>query len=465
MNKRAPKASQIAVMILFAFSCCAILLYMWKAFGGTSPLAPEQYRVQADFAEATQLSDTADVRISGVTVGRVRKTVLHGDRTRVTIEIRPEYAPLPRDTRAILRLKTLLGETYVELTPGAKASGALPDNALLARAQVQPTVQLDEILRALDRPTRTALQRFVKGVAAGVDGRGPDLNAALGNLQPVAGQTNDLLGVLDSQHGAVSRLVADTGRVFDALGQRQGELRGLVVAGDQVLASTARRNADLAETVRILPTTLRELRPTLVDLEGLVNDAKPVVRDLRPGARVLGPTLTDTAALAPQLEGLFRDVDRTIAVARTALPATTEIVDAARPVFQMLAPTLQQAKPVVDYLGPFKRELVTVWANMAASTQATQLAANGKRIHYLRALVPFTSEGLVATGNRYGSNRHNAYFSAGGLDKLATGLEALDCDNVDNQSPPGQFGPPCKQQAPFDFQGQRSAFPHVRAER
>jgi phospholipid/cholesterol/gamma-HCH transport system substrate-binding protein len=465
VSKRAPRRSDLVVMVLFAFTCFAILLYLWKAFGGSSPLASQGYRVQADFAEATQLSDTAEVRISGVTVGRVRKTLLHGDRTRVSMEIRPEYAPLPRDTRAILRLKTLLGETYVELTPGLRAGGALPDNAVLPRGQVQPTVELDEVLRALDAPTRKGLQRFLKGIAAGLDGRGPDLNAALGNLQPVAGQTNDLLAVLDSQRGAVRRLVADTGAVFDALGRRQGELSGLVTAGDRVLESTARRDDELAATVAILPTTLRELRPALADLELLVSDARPVVRDLRPGARVLAPALTDATALAPELEGLFRDVDRVIGVARTALPAATELVDAARPVFQVLTPTLQQAAPVVDYLALYPRELVTMWANLASSTQATQLAANGQRLHYLRALVPFTAEGLVATGQRYGTNRHNPYFAPGGLAKLASGLEAFDCGNAANPSPPGQLAPPCKVQAPTPFQGAAGAYPHVRRDR
>jgi virulence factor Mce-like protein len=452
-------------MVLFAFTCFAILLYLWKAFGGSSPIAPRQYRVQVDFAEAAQLSDTADVRIAGVTVGRVRKTRLHGDRTRATMEIRPEFAPLPRDTRAILRLKTLLGETYVELTPGRKSTVPLADNSVLPRGQVQPTVELDEVLRVLDPPTRRGLQRFLKGVAAGVDRRGPDLNAALGNLQPVAGQTKDLLAVLDSQRGAVRRLVADTGAVFDALGQRQGELRGLVTAGDRVLASTARRDAELADTVRILPTTLRELRPTLADLELLVGDAKPVVRDLRPGARALGPALADTAALAPQLEGLFRDVDRLTAVGRTALPAATALVDAARPVFQVLTPALRQAGPVVDYLRLYPRELVAMWANLAASTQATQVAANGQRLHYLRALVPFTQEGLVATGRRYGTNRHNPYFAPGGLAKLAGGLEAFDCANAGNPSPPGQLAPPCRVQLPTPFQGAAGAYPHARSAR
>ena len=465
MSKRAPRKADLAMMIVFAFSVFAILLYLWKAFGGPSPLAAKPYQVQVDFDEATQLADTADVRISGVTVGRVRKTRLHGDRTRATIEIEPRYAPLPRDTRAILRLKTLLGETYIELTPGNKRSGALADRAVLPRSQVAPTVELDEILRAVDRPTRIALQRFVKGLAAGVDDRGTDLNAALGNLQPVAGQTTELLTVLDEQRGAVRRLVADTGTVFGALGQRQGELRGLVTAGDRVLASTARRNRELAETVEILPTTLRELRPTLRDLELLVADATPVVRDLRPAARQLGPTLTDAVALAPELEGLFRDVDRLIDVADTALPATTRLVEAARPVFRVLTPTLAEVNPVVRYLAPYKRELTTMWAQVAAGNQGSEVGANGKRLHYIRALVPMTAEGAVATGRRYGTNRHNPYIRPGGLAELARGLEAFDCENVGNPSPPGQQAPPCRLQPLQEFQGRRQAYPHVRRER
>ena len=156
--------------------------------------------------------------------------------------------------------------------------------------------------------------------------------------------------MLDRQHQVVQKLVADTGSVFTALGQRQGELQGLITSGDAVLAATARRNQDLADITRILPTTLQEARPTLAALQGLTRDAKPVVADLHPAARALGPTLTDAVALTPQLEGLFRDVDRVITVSKTALPKTTEFVNAARPLFQLLVPTLQQAFPVVQYL-------------------------------------------------------------------------------------------------------------------
>ena len=99
MNKRAPKKRELAVMILFAFSVFAILLYIWKTFGGPSALAPKGYQVQVDFDEATQLSDTADVRISGVTVGLIHGTLPHAfvlcaQPSRTKIRNR-EWVPIP----------------------------------------------------------------------------------------------------------------------------------------------------------------------------------------------------------------------------------------------------------------------------------------------------------------------------------------------------------------------------------
>ena len=64
--------------------------------------------------DTTALAQQADVRISGVPVGKVAKLELGpGDTTDATIQLDERYAPIPRDARAILRQKTLLGETYV----------------------------------------------------------------------------------------------------------------------------------------------------------------------------------------------------------------------------------------------------------------------------------------------------------------------------------------------------------------
>ena len=154
------------------------------------------------------------------------------------------YAPVKSDAKAMLRQKTLLGETYVELTPGTPDAEAVTENGTLAQAQVAPTVELDEILRAFD-PKTHAWQTWMQAQAQGIDGYGRDINDALGNLGPFAEDTATLVDILNRQEGAVSRLISNSGVVFGALTERQGQLQSLIRNSNQVFATTgvARRGA------------------------------------------------------------------------------------------------------------------------------------------------------------------------------------------------------------------------------
>src|SRR5690349_8968054 len=123
MQKQVPTVGRLLVMAIFTLSRFGLLLYLWSAFGGPVPLKPHGYRFHAHFAEATQLAQEADVRISGVNVGKVKQIDLGSDgRTDATIELSDKYAPLPADSRAILRQKTLdrkstrLNSSHVEIS-------------------------------------------------------------------------------------------------------------------------------------------------------------------------------------------------------------------------------------------------------------------------------------------------------------------------------------------------------------
>src|SRR5205085_7808306 len=110
MQKQAPTVGRLLVMVGFALSCFGLLLFLWLAFGGPTPFAPKGYRFTTSFGEATQLAKEADVRISGVSVGKVKdiETGLDG-RSKATIQLEAQYAPLPKNSKAILRQKTLPG--------------------------------------------------------------------------------------------------------------------------------------------------------------------------------------------------------------------------------------------------------------------------------------------------------------------------------------------------------------------
>src|SRR6185295_4112108 len=108
MGQRAPTLGQIAVAVAFAFSCFALLLFLWSTFGGPIPFKPEGYRITVPVDESAQLAVESDVRISNVSVGKVKKIQLadegpNKDLAEATIEIDDQYAPIPANTRAILR--------------------------------------------------------------------------------------------------------------------------------------------------------------------------------------------------------------------------------------------------------------------------------------------------------------------------------------------------------------------------
>ncbi len=413
METRAPTATRILIAIGFALSCFGLLLFLWLAFGGPVPLKPEGYRFTVPFDEATQLAAESDVRISGVSVGKVKRVDLSDDgKAEATIELDDRYAPIPSDTRAILRQKTLLGETYVELTPGSDDVATLPEEGSLPEAQVSDAVQLDEIFRAFDDRTRGAFQAWMQGQAAALRGRGEDLSIAIASLDPFAEEADRLLRVLDSEKLAVRQFVRDGGEVFSALSERRGQLRGLIENAATVFATTAARDQDLEATFRVLPTFLRESRSTLTRLEEFANDTDPLVLALMPAARELNPTLSEVQRLAPELEGFFNGLVRTNAAAPRGFNATRRLLDDdLPPLLERLNPWLAQFNSILEVVRMYKHEVTALLGNVAAASNGLLGLdpATGEGVHYLRTEAPLGPEALAAYARRLEISRTNPY--------------------------------------------------------
>jgi virulence factor Mce-like protein len=490
MQKQAPTAGRLLVMVGFALSCFGLLLFLWLSFGGPIPFKPNGYRFSMQFSQGNQLAQEADVRVSGVSVGKVKKiTVSNTGTSRVTMELQPRYAPIPRDTRAILRQKTLLGETYVELSPGERSSGMLQDGGQLPPAQVAPSVQLDQIFRAFDPRTRAAFQDWMQTLAVSVAGRGKDISDALGNLAPFARDANTIALILDAQQPEVQRLVANTGDVFNALTERDSDLRSLITNSNQVFQTTAQRNAELQAAFVALPTFERESALTLDRLARFARATNPLVTQLRPAARQLSPTLKDLAAIAPDLKGLFRDVNPLVDASTAGLPATQSFLDELHPLLGSLDPLLSQLNPILVFLGQYKNELTAFFANSVAATQAVDTPAGAKApIHYLRTTNPFNPESLAVYSQRNGSNRPTPYAMPNSFMQLPVGMPVYETRQCGRPAPTispaltnlipdvlrqqiqqfafgvtGSNAPPCKQQGPYSFGGQVTRYPHVNA--
>ncbi|HEX3562153.1 MAG TPA: MlaD family protein [Solirubrobacterales bacterium] len=462
MAKRPPGAGGLIAVLGFVFSCVGLLIYLWHSFGGPIPLEPQGYRFTAVYRNATQLIAQTDVRMAGVDVGHVVSVAQDGELTRAEIELTPADAPIPTDTTTVLRRKTLLGEPFIQLIPGTpddQGGTMLAEGGQLPLGQTERSVDLDEALRAFNRPTRRDLRLILNELALGVKDQGSALNGALGNLRPTTEAGADVLGTLSSQDQAVHSLIRDSGATFQALSERRGDLRTLVAAGNRVLATTASRDHELNQTVKLLPPALQQLRPTLALAQDVGTHAAPLLRELGPASRQLAPTISDLHDVAPDVEGLMHDLGPLLDAAPAGIPAFTHTLASARPLVRELRPALQDAIPTVQWLIPYKRELAA-WLTKLGT--ATESSAGPEGRHILRTMIPLNLEGLgVYADKPLGQNRHNAYSKPGYLDAVGRPFaRAFDCENA--TGPDLGFAPPCVTQGPFSFNGHLSDFPQVR---
>ena len=187
----------------------------------------------------------------------------------------------------------------------------LEDGGRLENAQVQDTVELDEIFTAFDPETRQAFRDWVKELPAAIkDGRGQDLNDAFGNFEGFAVDGATLMTVLDEQSAGR----APPGEQHGPGLRRDQRAAGRAARADhatrRTFAATASRDKALAETFAIFPTFLDESKATMARLEDFSRSTHPLVNDLGPGGDDLGPTVRDRATSRPTSSACSATSDR-----------------------------------------------------------------------------------------------------------------------------------------------------------
>jgi ABC-type transporter Mla subunit MlaD len=428
MSKRAPSTTQLLVIAGFALSCFGILLFLWVTFGGPTPFKAQPYQIKVPFNEATQLAEQSDVRISGVNVGKVQNIELAPNRKQAlaTVNIDDQYAPLPESTRALLRTKTLLGETYIELTPGSREGPELADGGSVPQANVAQSVQLDEIFRTFDPETRAAFQSWMQEGAVAIGGQGQNLSYALGQLEPTFTELDRLFRVLDTQRVAVGQLFRNGATTFRALRGRDGELASLIRNSNTVFQTTARRDLDIEALFRAFPTFLDESKLTLNRLKTFAINADPLSKQLVPAAEQLSPTLISIAKLAPESKAFFEGLGPVIRRAPTGFPAFRKIFrDEFPPLLRAVDPFLRNLNPVLTGLKLYKSGVTSFFGNLAATFNGRLPTENkkGEKQHFLRVMGPINAETLsMYPTNRLSINRSSAYSPPLWAKGLASGV-------------------------------------------
>ncbi|MBZ5735232.1 MCE family protein [Nocardioides sp. TRM66260-LWL] len=259
--------------------------------------------VYADFSEAGGLKADDPVRVAGVRVGKVDSVELDGDHVRATLRLDTDTR-LGDQTRADIKVATLLGSMYVSLDPAGQ--GSLDDGSSIPMARTSSpfdvvdafsgladtasridTDQLAKSLSTLADLTRNTPEEFrsaLKGVSAlssNIAAKNDQINSLLKSLNKVS-------TTLDARDQDVIGLMRDADVLFRALVARREAVH-------QLLVSTSTVSQQLTGLVR---DTRADLKPTLDTVERVLavlnknqNNIDNSLRLLAPFYRVFANTL------------------------------------------------------------------------------------------------------------------------------------------------------------------------------
>src|SRR3954447_1355542 len=420
---------RIAGIVLLAIGIPVLL-----ALGvGAKEQGGSGYQVRAIFDNAAYAVKGEEVRIAGVKVGKIDKLDVAFERkAAVTFSIdTPGFSPFHKDAHCTIRPQSLIGEKYVECTPGSTASPVLdviPDDLpgagkhLLPLRSTSSPVDIDLIGDINRLPYRQRFAIIINEFGTALAGRGSDLNDAIHRANPALRETDKVLAILAKQNKVLADLAVSSDRVLSPLAGKRARIAHFINAANETGTATAERSADIERTFERFPGFLRELRPTLQQLGDFADQTTPVLVDLHTAAPDLDRFIT---ALGPFSKS-----------------ATTSIVSLGKAT-EVGRPAIVKSLPLTKQLASFAKNALPVSKNLDALTRSFDKTGGIERLvdyiffqvtavngfdgvsHSLRAALMATLCSAYATAPAGGCNS-NFTSQEGSAKVQATGDKWLD---------------------------------------
>jgi len=271
----------------FVLLTAAVIVILAVRLGGLG--TEQRYRITAMFDDASGLVRDADVTIAGVKVGNVAELDVEGGRAKITLALRQTTAVRANDI-ATIRLRSLLGDKYIEIEPGDANAPLLTDGGRLI--STKGTVEIDRFLAQLqplvndlqpesqdeDSPMITTLRRVdrLTGLLEqSLDGREQDIAALLVNLSALLQQV-ETSGAAEPEK--IRELTAGLTEAMSSLDNLLDRQRANIDNIARDLAAISGPVAEVAPDLAAnLNTLLRGLAPIAVRLEDAAGQTKQLV--------------------------------------------------------------------------------------------------------------------------------------------------------------------------------------------
>jgi phospholipid/cholesterol/gamma-HCH transport system substrate-binding protein len=261
-----------------------------------SGVSGDTIKVEVVFDEALNLARGAQVRVNGVSSGKVRSVSTKDFKAIAVLDVR-RSARMRADATARLRYTTPLGELFVEVTNPATGP-LIRDGATLPEQQTTTAPTVEDAL--------ASASLLVNG-------------GGLNQLQTVTEELNA------------------------SLGGREDTVRSLMQRADTFLTSANATTADIDRALRALATVSKVLNDNRATIESAMTDIRPAARVLRKNT----PGLTRLLAKVTEFSGTANDV---VGATRAQILQ----------LLRQVSPVLDEFNANRDTLGPSLKALVSL---------------------------------------------------------------------------------------------------------
>jgi phospholipid/cholesterol/gamma-HCH transport system substrate-binding protein len=329
------------------------------------------------------------VQVKGFDVGQVVSITARANKAVAELSLGKLPQPLHTGTRVTVEWRSALGERYLQLQPGPASNPVLPDGAMIQSGPRQ--VVAEDLIQALDAPTRAHLSSFLQQLNTNLTGHQVDLNRTLQAAGPSVQALGAVLNAAGTDNTAIKTVLATLRQVTEVLADRRGGISSTVQDLNQLTSTAAIHEQQLRDGLVQLPSTLDAAKHTLDKVPAVADATAPLLNDLRPAADRLPRIAANLSPVMRDLRPSVTLLGPTLQAAERLLGKTPDFLDAASDTLPQLRTAVERAGPAVAFLRPYTPEIMgffSDWGNIFASYDAQG--------HFVRPLVV---EGPTAVGN------------------------------------------------------------------
>ena len=127
---------------LFIIAGIICLGYLSVKLGGMEVFGEKGYEVYALFSNSGGLKTGSSVMIAGVDVGQVKSIALEDYQARIVMTV-SERVKIQEDAIASIKTKGLIGEKYIEISPGGSDRYVAPGSPI---RETLPAVDIEQLI-------------------------------------------------------------------------------------------------------------------------------------------------------------------------------------------------------------------------------------------------------------------------------------------------------------------------------